>query len=187
MQFTYIILAGGKSTRMKQDKGLMLINEKPLIAHVIQNIEKQSRNILISTNNEAYQQFEYPIVKDRETDIGPMGGIYSCLEQVKTKGVVLLTCDMPMVKATFTQKLIVQLDEVEAVVPKDELHVYPTCAAYKTEALKLAVEDCVKNRVYKLKMLLDTLHVHYYSVSEEESKYLVNLNTPEDVLSLLNQ
>ena len=120
-------------------------------------------------------------------DIGPMGGIQSSLEHVKTEGVVLLTCDMPLVQNDLLLALIGRLEEVDAVVPKDAQFIYPACAVYKTAVLKQAVDHCIKQGVYKLKTLLKSMKVTYYSVSKEESKCLVNLNSPDDVLRLLNR
>ena len=49
-QYTAIILAGGKSSRMGEDKGLMLYNGKPMIQHVIDAVLPLTNCILISAN-----------------------------------------------------------------------------------------------------------------------------------------
>ena len=48
-----IILSGGRATRMNGvDKGLVTLQNKPLIAHVITRLEPQVDEILINANRE---------------------------------------------------------------------------------------------------------------------------------------
>ncbi len=51
------ILAGGKSSRMGQDKGLMLFNQKPLVQYVLQSLQTVVNKVIIVANNPAYEQF----------------------------------------------------------------------------------------------------------------------------------
>ena len=53
---TVIILAGGKSSRMKTEKGLVLFRGKPLVRHAIAVLKKITGTILIITANPAYHQ-----------------------------------------------------------------------------------------------------------------------------------
>ena len=52
MQVGAIILAGGKSSRMGVDKGLMLLNEKPMVQHVIDAVKLIADELIIVANNE---------------------------------------------------------------------------------------------------------------------------------------
>ena len=70
---TAIILAGGKSSRMKEDKGLVSFNGKMLVEHVIESIKKITGKIIIITANPAYKQFGYPCLEDEMKDKGPAG------------------------------------------------------------------------------------------------------------------
>ena len=79
MSLTAIILSGGKSTRMGQDKGLMEIKGKPMIQYVIDNITPVCSQIIISANQDEYKKFGYPVINDNIMDTGPAGGIGSSL------------------------------------------------------------------------------------------------------------
>ena len=63
-EITAIILARGKSFRMKMEKGLVLFNGKMLVEHVIEAIKKITGNIIIITANAQYKQFGYPCFAD---------------------------------------------------------------------------------------------------------------------------
>ena len=75
-----IILSGGKSTRMGMDKGLIELKGKPMIQHVIDHIDPICNEILISANDKVYENFSYPVYNDEIHEIGPAGGIISCLK-----------------------------------------------------------------------------------------------------------
>ena len=83
MDITGIILSGGKSLRMGQDKGLMSLDGKFMIEHVIDHIKPLCKQILISANQEEYHKFGYPVVRDEIKDIGPAGGIVSHDQRVR--------------------------------------------------------------------------------------------------------
>ncbi len=63
-EITAIILARGKSFRMKMEKGLVLFNGKMLVEHVIEAIKIVTSNIIIITANAQYKQFDYPCFAD---------------------------------------------------------------------------------------------------------------------------
>ena len=78
------ILAGGKSSRMGSDKGLMLLNKKAVIQHAIEQLEKSVKNIFIISNNIEYEKFGFKLIPDLIKDIGPAGGIYTALKHTHT-------------------------------------------------------------------------------------------------------
>ena len=62
---TGIILSGGQSSRMNREKGLCLLNGKPMIEHIIDELAPICNDILISTNKEEYAYLGYPLIKDK--------------------------------------------------------------------------------------------------------------------------
>ena len=88
METTLIILAGGKSSRMGFDKGLLKVKDKYIIQDLIDELSNNFTNTLISANNKEYEMFKLPIISDKIKDIGPIGGIVSMsliLFQIKLK------------------------------------------------------------------------------------------------------
>lgn len=78
MAISCIILSGGRATRMGGvDKGLVSLQQKPLIQHVIERLTPQVDEILINANREfeQYQTFGLPVLQDsHEKFIGPLAG-----------------------------------------------------------------------------------------------------------------
>lgn len=91
-QTSWVILAGGQASRMGgKDKGLIELNNKPLIQHVIERLSPQTPIILINANRnqQAYAQFGQ-VFSDHFSDYpGPMGGIHAVWFTLKPIGLVL--------------------------------------------------------------------------------------------------
>src|SRR5688500_17395657 len=105
-KLTAIILAGGKSTRMKTDKGLVLFKSKPLIKHVIDVIAQLTPSVMIISSNPAYQQFGYTCFADEILHKGPLAGIYTGLIHSATPKNILLGCDMPFLSTKLLGSII---------------------------------------------------------------------------------
>lgn len=95
-QITGILLAGGKSSRMGTDKGLLLIGKETFIERSIAVLEVVTNEVIIVANNPEYNKFGKKVVNDLVTEIGPAGGILSGLEASKTECNFVLACDMPL-------------------------------------------------------------------------------------------
>lgn len=98
-EITGIILAGGKSSRMGKDKGLCDFKGKALVSYAIETLRPLCGNLMISANYfpEKYAEFDLPVIADEVKNIGPMGGILSCLKQSHTQHNLVLSCDTPFV------------------------------------------------------------------------------------------
>ena len=93
---TGIILSGGASRRMGQDKGLTLYRNKELIQYSIELLTPLCSQIIISSNDPTnYSKFGKQIVPDIIKGVGPIGGIFSSLKFTSTSGNLILSCDMP--------------------------------------------------------------------------------------------
>ena len=62
--YTGIILAGGQSSRMGKEKGLIQWKGKTLIENAIAILSPLCEHIFISTNNDHFDSFGYPVVGD---------------------------------------------------------------------------------------------------------------------------
>ena len=79
MELEVFILAGGKSRRMGTDKGIISFNGKAMVQYSIDKANQLSDRVTIISNNLAYKEFGVSVVKDIVPNIGPIGGVYTCL------------------------------------------------------------------------------------------------------------
>ena len=78
-EVTALILAGGRGQRMNgEDKGLLEWQGKTFIAHIIERLQGQTINIVISCNRNlaSYQRYGYACIADADPDFnGPLAGV----------------------------------------------------------------------------------------------------------------
>ena len=178
-----IILAGGKSSRMGQDKGLMIIDNKPMVKHVINEFQLAGiETINIISNNTEYQEFNLPVISDIIKEKGPLGGIYTGLQQSTKEWNLIAPCDNPKIKAKYLQVLIKERDKnpIQVIKSRNKTHFLIGIIHHSVKDLiksqiengDLRVESWIKNlggRIIELEEFLDF----------EESDF-INVNTKEE-------
>ncbi len=104
-----IILAGGRGERAGgADKGLITYKNKTLIQHVIDRVDPQVDEIIISANRnlELYRQYSDKVVSDSLGDFqGPLSGIASCLNHCEHEHILIVACDMPSLPNDLVSRL----------------------------------------------------------------------------------
>ncbi|GGZ97953.1 molybdenum cofactor guanylyltransferase [Ignatzschineria ureiclastica] len=98
-----LILAGGEGRRMGyRNKGLVSLEGKPLVAHVIDRLRPQVDQLYLSANSDiaAYEAFGLPVIQDlsKWRGKGPLAGIASLLPHLKaTDCLQVVSCDGPFI------------------------------------------------------------------------------------------
>jgi molybdenum cofactor guanylyltransferase len=105
-EVTGVVLAGGKSKRMGQDKALLMLNGKPLIQHVAQALQAVFAEVIVSANSTVYNFLDLPVARDVYPDYGPLGGIHAALGSVKTPYIFVAPCDTPLLVPAIVEKLL---------------------------------------------------------------------------------
>ncbi len=106
---TGVILAGGLGRRMGGvDKGLQLLNGRPLVSHVIERLAPQVDELLINANQngDRYAAFGHRVVPDRIPDFaGPLAGLHAVLAAAAHPLVATAPCDSPFLPADLVLRL----------------------------------------------------------------------------------
>lgn len=92
-----------------QDKGLIALAGRPLIAWVLERIAPQVDEVLISANRhlEAYAELGYPVVADDHADYrGPMAGIAAAGAQARGEWLLAVPCDAPFLPRDLGRRLL---------------------------------------------------------------------------------
>ena len=109
MSISAIILSGGRATRMGGvDKGLIPLQNKPLIQHVISRLQSQVGEIFINANREIaqYQAFGFKVLQDENQDFtGPLAGMLLGLKHSKHELVLAVPCDSPLLPLDLVARL----------------------------------------------------------------------------------
>ncbi|MFD0863671.1 molybdenum cofactor guanylyltransferase [Sungkyunkwania multivorans] len=178
---TGIILVGGKSTRMGSEKGLVLLNRKPFVQHVLEAMKPLVSKIIIVGNDEVYDQFGVERIDDVLLDAGPLAGLYSGLLHSKTENNLVLSCDVPIITTSLLQKLLSyrngQKDIVQFVSNGKTM---PLIATYKKRCASKCLE-LLNEGERRLLALTNVLKTEDIVLPEEDHWATFNINTPTEL------
>lgn len=180
---TAFILAGGKSSRMGTDKGLMLFHGKEMIVAVIDFLKLHFKDIRIVTGNPTYLKFNLPLISDIFESQGPLSGIYSGLNQSNSNWNFFVACDMPFITSEVVDLLSPGTFEGNALVPYHNNFPEPLCAFYHkscSEVFKSQLTDG-KNKIQDSFALLEIKKIDVTSLVNSEHNPFRNLNTPDEL------
>ncbi len=189
-QISGLILAGGRSSRMNgDDKGLLKLLNTPMIGHVIKRIKPQVKQVLISANRhlDDYHKFGYEVLVDDYDDYrGPLAGMSRGLARSKSKYLLTVPCDGPLLPLDLAQRMLqfAQQENAKAVLAFDGQYRQPSYNLIHKDLLPALIQS-LENNEHKLgKWLMDNGAVSL-DFADQKSAFL-NVNTPND-LELLSQ
>jgi len=179
MKCSIIILAGGGSIRMGEDKGLMPFNGKPMIQHLIDRFIRIAPEIIIVTNNEKYKQFKCTLVQDNYPNHGPLSGIEAGLSISKNEQNIILSCDNPFIELSLIEYLSSQKTNYDILFTFFKTS-NPFPGLY-SKSIGSKLYMLINKGVRKVSALKD-----YYNVNELDCKAFnelnfINFNSPSDI------
>ena len=182
-ELTGIILAGGKSSRMGREKGLVEFHGKPLIQYGIDLLARYTDRILISSANPDYLSYGLELVTDTVTGQGPAAGLASTLQQSVTPWNLVIACDLPFLEPELMETLLANTEGFQAVVPIHDDVKEPLAALYHSD-LAEHFADSIEAGNLALHKILVTRKVHYLDVQFLLGKYpklFINLNSMSEL------
>jgi molybdopterin-guanine dinucleotide biosynthesis protein A len=138
---TGVVLAGGEGRRMGgADKGLQLLDGRPLVQWVLERLRPQVGQILISANRnlERYREFGCPVIEDTTPEFaGPLAGLQAAMTRATTPLLLSAPCDSPYLPADVGLRLAEALDASRAdlAVPRAGTHVHRAFCLTRRELL----------------------------------------------------
>lgn len=179
MEITTIILAGGKSSRMGQDKGLMLLNGKPMIEYVLDVVKPLSKDILIVANHQEYKKFGLPVFSDEVKDKGPLAGIYTGLKNSATVLNLILSCDVPYISEQLIHLLIENSEGYDITIPQKKGRTHQLIGVFNKKCMD-SLKKSLDIDELKLINVYERLNLNVVDVDEMDDKIFTNINSKDD-------
>lgn len=181
-QISIYILAGGKSSRMGVDKGLLTFGHQKVIEHILETCRKVCDAVFIVTSNQDYAQFNVPLLADTITNAGPAGGIDALLHHTSSELNMVVSCDMPFVDVNSIEYMIEQSVQHTITIPM--LNNYPEAmfGVYKKECQSLW-RQLILEHTYKMSELISHFNPKFVDgnvLQRHNPRLFTNLNTPEE-------
>jgi len=177
---TGIILAGGKSSRMGSDKGLLMLNNKPFIQYSIDALKPLVSEIIIVSDASEYDDFGLKRITDITKDAGPVSGIYSGLEASKTEYNLILSCDIPLITSEVLQQLIDAIDDTSEIIQAESNgKSMPLIALYK-KSVKDTFKSLLEQGERRLRVAIKGCNYKNVVLDEAFQNATLNVNTKEE-------
>jgi len=188
MVHTAALLAGGKSTRMRQDKATLVIDGKQLWERQLDLLRTTNpAELLISGRSDGpYAVSAVRIVPDLHADLGPLGGIATLLNACASEWLLVLAVDLPAMTASFLAMLLQEVRRYACgVVPVlGPGMIEPLAAVYPKAGVAVAERQLAARR-FKLADFIEELEraslMRRFTVRPQDMALFTNWNRPEDV------
>jgi molybdopterin-guanine dinucleotide biosynthesis protein A len=185
-QLSGFVLAGGKSTRMGQDKASITLNGLSLLQHALAALREVCCDVAILGKQERYGKLG-PVYEDIFPGCGPLGGIHAALSNSKTQFNLIIAVDTPFLAPEFLSYLADKAIQSGANVTTPEIDDYrqPLCTVYSLDFRPIA-EQALQQGNYKIVPLFPADRTLVIKESELRqfafaADMFENLNTPEDL------
>jgi molybdopterin-guanine dinucleotide biosynthesis protein A len=183
-EVTGIVLAGGRSSRMGENKSLMQLNGKRMIEFSIDALRPLCSEVIISSNYLVYDFTGCEVWPDELKDQAPMVGIYSCLKKSRTDLNIILTCDMPMIQTELLKYLLENSTGTDITVPVHENGmIEPLCGIYRKSA-GIVLSKCIEEGNYSMNNCIRKASYRLVSIDNGlpvfTSNLFLNINTLVD-------
>lgn len=190
-----VILAGGKSTRMKEPKALLTVGEHTLLSRIATGMQEvfATPPFIITNTPELFDSFGYPMWTDLHPHHGPLSGLETALHYSRRPYIYVTPCDAAYFSVPLAIALCEELmeqtsatttDSIQAILPAHHkktgaISEEPLYGLYHTSCLP-AIQQSLHAETFAVRSALD--HIQYHTVLADAYEHaFLNINTPADI------
>ena len=185
--YSLLLLAGGKSSRMGTNKAELLYEGRSFLENIIEKAKCLGlKKIYISGYQGNYDDVQ--VVYDIYPEIGPLGGLHAGLMSAQTSYCLVLPVDIPQIPVTFLEELI-KLHEQQTIdmemplLVEREGFLEPLIGIYPVTMKNFIEERIAAGNFSVFRMIKEW---GYVGVQTEIPEWqIANINTQEDYKKLL--
>lgn len=186
---TGVLLAGGKSRRMGQDKRFLDVGGESLVQRVLRVYEALFEEIIVIVAEESEERLKlgHRVVADLIPGCGSLGGLYTGLVSSANPKIFAAACDMPFLNQAVIRELARVDEDYDIVMVRLRTGLQPMHAVYKTtclphfkamiEAHRLTIQDVINRPGLRVKIIPEDDIRHL----DAHLRSFLNVNTPADL------
>ena len=188
IEVTGVLLAGGKSRRMGEDKRCLVVGGQTLLERGLAVLRSIFQEVLIVIAQDSPPLgVDARVVRDLVPDCGSLGGLYSGLSQATTPYIFVVACDMPFLDQAVIAQFTSRRATADIVMAKLAGRLHPMHALYGKRCLQ-AAEQMIRARQLKIQEMVSQacIRVHYVTEADlltidPSGRSFYNVNTPADL------
>jgi molybdopterin-guanine dinucleotide biosynthesis protein A len=188
-KITGIILSGGKSIRMGENKAFIDIEGVPIIHRIHHLFKELFQEIIIVTNQrDLFSNFESKIYTDLIPNKGALGGLYTGIFFSAYHYSFCVACDMPFIKKPLVEYLLEHIKGEDVIVPRTIDGLQPLHAIYSKNCLG-PIKNVIEQGKFSIIDFYDKVKVkiiyeqEFISIDPFRESF-ININTPVELLSI---
>lgn len=182
--WTGVVLTGGKSSRMWQDKAMLEVNGKTLLDRALDTLQPLVNDLLVIGDPERHGHVGPFVIADDLPGMGPLGGIVTALRYAIHDRVIVLACDMPGINGSLIERLKQADAQCDAFIPQCDGKREPLAAMYHRRC-RVVFEASLAEGKWKVTDALDRVQASYVQICAGEEGWPAdlfrNLNSPGDL------
>jgi FdhD protein/molybdopterin-guanine dinucleotide biosynthesis protein A len=184
-----IILAGGQSSRLGQNKALVDAGGMLLIERVLSQLLRVVDDVVLVTNSpEQFAFLDVPMAGDLYPGVGTLGGLHAGLSAVYTDYGLVVGCDMPFLNPSLLQYMLSLRSGYDIVIPRLGTYHEPLHAIYSRHCLPCIEQTILAGR-RRILSVCDDVRVHYVEddqIARHDPQHLsfFNVNSPQDLAEM---
>lgn len=176
-----VIFAGGKSSRMGEDKALLPFGGfDTLTQFQLNKLSKIFKNVYISCKSKEKFDFQANFIEDVKTDnvYAPTAGFIAIYKKLKCDKFFAISVDTPFIDQLIISKIInSDTNSFDVTIAKTDNGLESMCGLYH-KSLLLSFQEMLKNDNHKLQFLLKNSKLNTVFFKDKDA--FLNLNNPED-------
>jgi molybdopterin-guanine dinucleotide biosynthesis protein A len=188
IEVTGVLLAGGKSLRMGEDKRYLVVGEQTLLERGLAVLRSIFQEVLVVIAQDGPPLgVDARVVRDLVPDCGSLGGLYTGLTQATTPSIFVVACDMPFLDQAVIAQFTSRRATADIVMAKLGGRLHPMHALYGKRCLPV-VEQMIRARQLKIQELVSHASIRVQYVTEADlltidpsGRSFQNVNTPADL------
>ncbi len=185
---TGVLLAGGKSRRMGEDKRYLVVGEQTLLERGLALLRSIFQEVLVVIAQDSpLLEVDVRVVRDLVPECGSLGGLYTGLVQATTPYIFVVACDMPFLDPAVIAQFTSRRAAADIVMAKLAARLHPMHALYGKGCLPV-VEQMIRTRQLKIQEIVSqsSLLVRYVTEADlvaidPTGRSFQNVNTPADL------
>jgi len=177
-----VVMSGGHSTRMGQDKNFLTYKETPQVEVAYHSLKKVCDSVVVSCR--ADQDISLPTLNDTFLNQGPLGGLLSTFQAYPNHALLVIACDLPRLTEATLKNLISKRNPFRKATVfehPESKQLEPLCTIYEP-SIRPILFEALAHGMRSPKRILEQSHIQVISLSDTNA--LTNSNTMEDFQSI---
>ena len=188
IEVTGVLLAGGKSRRMGEDKRYLVVGEQTLLERGLGVLRSIFQEVLVVIAQDSPPLgVDARVVRDLVPDCGSLGGLYTGLTQAAAPCIFVVACDMPFLDQAVIAQFTTRRASADIVIAKLAARLHPMHALYGKGCLPV-LEQMIRARQLKIQEMVSHASLRVQYVTEADLLTVdpswhsfQNVNTPADL------